>query len=198
MTKKSKKALAAIFAALCVCPTAYADQNPLDNVTISEVPVTFTDAVPYFDTADASVMLPIRAIAEAMGCTVEWDAETEQVTVTSETSVLTYHDDAIIVYVNGEEKHLRKPVVEINDRTYMEYRDLIPSIDRGYVGYWRFPSNELYIYEGTSFSETDDGIVDWTGHLLTEEEFYEIEEEFPPDYFKQLEEKYYGDNIQNN
>ena len=198
MTKKSKKALAAIFAALCVCPTAYADQNPLDNVTISEVPVTFTDAVPYFDTADASVMLPIRAIAEAMGCTVEWDAETEQVTVTSETSVLTYHDDTIIVYVNGEEKHLRKPIVEINDRTYMEYRDLIPSINNNYVGYWRNISNELYIYEGTSFSVTDEGLVDWTGHLLTEEEFYEIEEEFPPDYFKQLEEKYYGDNIQNN
>jgi len=67
-------------------------------------------------------MLPIRIIAEALGCTVTWNEELQMVTIV-------YGDTEIIIiiggeyaYVNGEAVKLDAPAYIANDRTYLPIR----------------------------------------------------------------------------
>ncbi|MCC8170103.1 MAG: hypothetical protein LIO59_07085, partial [Oscillospiraceae bacterium] len=85
-------------------------------------------------------LVPIRAIIEAMDGTVEWDADTQTVT-------LDYNDDEIILvidsstaYLNGEANELDSAPAIINERTMLPIR---------------------FIAEGFSFD------VDWTPETQT-------------------------------
>lgn len=62
--------LAVLMAAMLVIPATAAE--PAVTVTLDGVPVQWTDATPFID-ENGRTMVPLRAVAEAMGLEVEWD-----------------------------------------------------------------------------------------------------------------------------
>lgn len=88
-------------------------------------------------------MVPLRAIFEALGASVEWDDATKTVTsVKGETTVkLTIGDNAI--YKNGEAKELDVPAQIVDDRTLVPVRAIAESFDAN-VG-WDGPTQTVTI-----------------------------------------------------
>jgi len=75
---------AATIAALASCPGLAAAQRQIKlltdiapKVVLNGTPVTFTDATPGLN--NGQLFLPVRTIAEQMGCSVQWDQGEKQV-----------------------------------------------------------------------------------------------------------------------
>ncbi len=67
-------------------------------------------------------MLPIRAIAEALGADVDWDPETQKVTITTEDTVIEIFIGKTVAYINGEAVQLDAAAFIDNNRTYLQVR----------------------------------------------------------------------------
>jgi hypothetical protein len=70
--KKFKLIVLAIVLVASMIPCSVSAASTPINVTIDGVAVQWTDATPYVD-ANNRTMVPLRAIGEAMGLDVEWD-----------------------------------------------------------------------------------------------------------------------------
>jgi len=68
------------------------------------------------------VMVPMRAIFEALGATVEWDNSTNTVTARKDSIVLNLQKDSAIVKINGNPITIDAPVQVINGRTFVPIR----------------------------------------------------------------------------
>lgn len=69
---KLRKLLAAGLSALMLCCVCAAPATALDiRVTVDGKEVEFTDAVPFVD-ENYRTMIPLRAVADALGCEVTW------------------------------------------------------------------------------------------------------------------------------
>lgn len=69
---KLRKLLAAGLSALMLCSVCAAPATALDiRVTVDGKEVEFTDAVPFVD-ENYRTMIPLRAVADALGCEVTW------------------------------------------------------------------------------------------------------------------------------
>ena len=78
--------------------------NP--SVLINGTPLTFTDALPFID-EHSRTQVPVRALAEALGCEVSWNGASQEVTITksySESEGIKAQDNA--TYVCMKELHL--------------------------------------------------------------------------------------------
>lgn len=53
-----------------------------------------------------SALVPVRAVTEAYGATVEWDDETQTITITKDETVIVLQIGSLTATVNGEEKEL--------------------------------------------------------------------------------------------
>ena len=70
----------------------------------------------------ARTMVPIRAIVEAMGGTVEWDNSTQQITLKANGNTVNMWVGKKSITVNGEERQIDvAPLIE-NERTYVPVR----------------------------------------------------------------------------
>jgi hypothetical protein len=67
-------------------------------------------------------LIPVRAITEAMGAEVEWDAEKYIVTITKDETVIKFYLIEGIVKVNGNEVEIDAPPGLINNRTFVPLR----------------------------------------------------------------------------
>jgi hypothetical protein len=67
-------------------------------------------------------MVPLRAIFEALGATVEWNGETRTVTSEKGNTKISLAIDDTNLYVNGEAKVLDVPAQIVNDRTMVPAR----------------------------------------------------------------------------
>lgn len=67
-------------------------------------------------------LVPVRAIFEALGATVEWDGTTNTATGVRDGVVVTIQIDNTTAYVNGEAKILDVPAQLINNRTMVPAR----------------------------------------------------------------------------
>ncbi|QHI72187.1 copper amine oxidase N-terminal domain-containing protein [Aminipila terrae] len=77
--KKIKFLFLAMILSVSMLPcSAFAASSPI-NVTVDGVPVKWTDAAPYVD-ANNRTMVPLRPIGEAMGLEVDWDNSDQSVT----------------------------------------------------------------------------------------------------------------------
>ena len=86
-----------------------------------------TDTPPQI--VDGRTLVPVRAIFEAIGATVEWDSETRTATgVKGDTEVI-IQIDSTTAYVNGEEKTLDVPAQIINNRTMIPARFVSEAMD---------------------------------------------------------------------
>ncbi len=79
------------------------------------------DAAPII-TEEGRTMLPIRFIAEALGATVEWNEETQTVTIMKDGVRVEILISADYAYINGKKVNLDAPAFIQNGRTYLPLR----------------------------------------------------------------------------
>lgn len=72
-------------------------------------------------------MVPLRAIFEAMGATVDWDQDTQTVTSTKGDTTVKMTINDTNMYVNGEAKELDSPATIVDDRTLVPVRAIAES-----------------------------------------------------------------------
>ncbi len=78
---------------------------------------------------DGRTLVPLRAIFEALGATVNWEPATQTITATKSETVVTLTIGSDKMYVNGEEKVLDVPACIINNRTVVPVRAISESFD---------------------------------------------------------------------
>lgn len=66
---------------------------------------------------DEKVMLPFRAVFEALGAVISWDAETRTVFAVKNDVVFVLQIGQNVIYLNSEKVELDAPTVIVNDRT---------------------------------------------------------------------------------
>lgn len=92
---------------------------PVITVLIDGVPVVF-DQPPVLE--NGRTLVPLRAIFEALGATVEWNNNTQTVTATKGGTKISLQIGSTQMYVNGTVKTLDVPAKLINSRTLVPVR----------------------------------------------------------------------------
>ncbi|MFZ5643307.1 MAG: exo-beta-N-acetylmuramidase NamZ domain-containing protein [Bacillota bacterium] len=90
------------------------------TVLIDGIPVSF-DSAPYID-SNNRLMVPLRAIAEALGANVQWNSGTRTVTITRQGKAAVFKIDSTTATVNGQAKKMDTSPVIRNDRTMVPVR----------------------------------------------------------------------------
>ena len=78
--------------------------------------------------SNGRTMLPIRAVIEALGGTIEWDANTFTTTVTIGNKNIKIKIGDKVAYVNGTAKNLDVPAQLINQRTMLPLRFIMENL----------------------------------------------------------------------
>ncbi|MFO7173784.1 MAG: copper amine oxidase N-terminal domain-containing protein, partial [Bacillota bacterium] len=105
--------------ALMVLPAAPALAGGGIRVRVDGVELQ-TDAAPFIHRD--RTMVPVRALAEALGFAVDWDGGTRRVTLARGENVLVLQIDSTRVLVNGHETTLDVPALIRNSRTFVPLR----------------------------------------------------------------------------
>ena len=92
---------------------------------------------------DDFTLIPLRAVAETLGCEVDFDDATKTVTITSKDKVITLVLNAKTAKVNDKEVALDKEAKVINDRTMVPARFISESL--GYEVDWDGDSKSVII-----------------------------------------------------
>lgn len=102
-----------------------ADKNVVMTINSAETivnnKVVTIDAAPFVN-ADSRTMVPIRALAEDFGATVDWNADTKTVKVTLDGNTVEMTIDSKTYKVNGAKKTMDTAPVIMSDRTYVPVR----------------------------------------------------------------------------
>lgn len=72
--------------------------------------------------------LPLRAVAESFGATVDWDDETQTATVTTENGTVSCTIGSMTAYVDGDQVEMDMPAVLVEGRTQVPLRLIAESI----------------------------------------------------------------------
>lgn len=129
--KSMKKVLVVILsAALCMASVGSRAMEPIQLYVNHEVMQAYW-AQPTLENGytNISALVPVRAVAEELGYTVEWDGDTNSVTVSDGRDVLKLTIDSQIYEWNGEPKILDVPPRLIQDRTFMSARYIAVRFD---------------------------------------------------------------------
>jgi len=102
------------------------DKNyvPIITVTLNGVPIQF-DQSPIIE--NGRTLVPLRAIFEAMGATVDWNGSTQIITVTMKSTTITMRIGNNIMTKNGQNLTLDVPPEIVNDRTLVPVRAIAES-----------------------------------------------------------------------
>lgn len=123
-----KKLVALTLASACVFSTVAIAASNEPSVYLDGEKMTF-DVNPFIE--NDRTLVPFRAIFEAVGAEVEWDAETRTVIAArdknGETTVITLQIDST-AFVNSEEKTLDVPAKIVGDRTFVPLRFVIEAL----------------------------------------------------------------------
>jgi uncharacterized protein YbbC (DUF1343 family) len=105
----------------------YGDRSGLETgmndqikVLVGGNPVAF-DSAPYIDENDR-LMVPLRAIVEALGAKVAWNPDTKSITILKQETTLFFKIDQPSVVVNGQTKRMDTSPVIRNNRTMVPVR----------------------------------------------------------------------------
>lgn len=109
-----KKIISFVLVFALLATTAGAVDLYVDNRLID------TDTPP--TVVNGRTLVPVRAIFEAIGATVEWDNDTRTVTGVRDGVIVTIQIDNATAYVNGEARTLDVPAQIINSRTMVPAR----------------------------------------------------------------------------
>ncbi len=94
------------------------------GVTVGGIPVRWTDAVPFIDDNDRT-MVPLRAVGDALGLTVSWDGKAREAGFSDGTKSLFFPIDSSEARTgDGRIVKMDTAAVIVNDRTYAPIRYL--------------------------------------------------------------------------
>ena len=122
------KKIIAVAAILCLCVSmlAVTAQEQEISVFLDGEKIVF-DVPP--QTINDRTMVPMRAIFEALGATVDWNEEEQSITSTREEITIYMAIDNPVITVNGEEITLDVAPVKIDDRTLVPIRAVAESFE---------------------------------------------------------------------
>ena len=83
---------------------------------------------PAYINSENYTMLPVRAISEAFGATVNWDNASRTVTVLSGQRIISMTIGSRTMYINGTPVAMNTTAAIVNDRTFIPVRDLANSL----------------------------------------------------------------------
>ena len=83
---------------------------------------------PAYINSENYTMLPVRAISEAFGATVNWDEASRTVTVLSGQRIISMTIGSRTMYINGTPVAMNTTAAIVNDRTFIPVRDLANSL----------------------------------------------------------------------
>ena len=112
--------LIAILACVIILPT-HVGAAPDVKVTVNGEYVTFTDQKPFIDKNNRT-MVPVRAPMEAIGCTVDWDADKRQAIIAKGETKAVFTINSKTYTVNGQNKTMDTQAVIVNSRTAFPIR----------------------------------------------------------------------------
>ncbi|HBV99529.1 MAG: hypothetical protein JL50_13495 [Peptococcaceae bacterium BICA1-7] len=99
-------------------------QEPVANsqvvVLVDRIPVKF-DSAPYID-ANSRLMVPLRAISEALGADVRWDEKSRTVTISRSGRTAVFRIDSVYATINGQHKTMDTCPVIRKERTMVPVR----------------------------------------------------------------------------
>ncbi|MCL6447697.1 MAG: copper amine oxidase [Armatimonadetes bacterium] len=124
-------------------PPANAGENPGISVLVDGLPVNF-DAPPIIQ--NDRVLVPFRAVAEALNVPVSWDARTKTVTAAGKEVSLRLQIAGQTAYVNEKPVRLDAPPVIVNNRTLIPLRFFSEAL--GCRVAWDGERKEVQIWSG--------------------------------------------------
>lgn len=77
---------------------------------------------------EGRTLIPVRAIMNGLGATVEWDAETKTVTITRDDKIVVLNLASATATINGEEIELDVPAQIMSNRTFVPLRFVAQSL----------------------------------------------------------------------
>ena len=83
---------------------------------------------PAYINSENYTMLPVRAISEAFGATVNWDNASRTVTVLSGQRIISMTIGSKTMYINGTPVSMNTSAAITNERTFLPVRDLANAI----------------------------------------------------------------------
>ncbi len=89
----------------------------IDNGTIEKKTV---EAAPY--TKNDRALVPLRVFSEALGCSVEWNEETNSATVKNGENIVVFSENSNEMNVNGEKKLIDTCAEVVKDRMFVPLR----------------------------------------------------------------------------
>lgn len=156
-----KKLIVALLTAAALVVSAGAVDLYVDTVKLEP------DSPPVI--VDGRTLVPVRAIFEALGAEVEWDADTRTATGTRGDTTVSVQIDNTTAYVNGESRVLDVPARLINNRTMVPARFISESF--GCQVFWDQATQTVRVasklYTVTRVVDGDTIVVDIDGTAET-------------------------------
>ncbi len=100
-------------------------------------------------------LLPVRAIVEEIGGSVDWDGETQSVFLKYGDTLITLAIDSVKAFVGKEEQTLDTAPTIINERTMLPIRFIMEAF--GYKVDWNGDKQTVTIYKGETVPTNTDG-----------------------------------------
>lgn len=116
--------------------------NPIMTVSNGSTTKTVTlEAAPY--APNGTTLVPVRAITEAFGSTVDWDGTTQEVLITKDNTTIKLKIGSKTVYVNGNAVEMLEAAQIINGKTVIPLRFI--SENMGYKVEWDGATSKITI-----------------------------------------------------
>ncbi|SHK19019.1 Copper amine oxidase N-terminal domain-containing protein [Geosporobacter subterraneus DSM 17957] len=98
---------------------------PIENIVSKNMKMKF-DTPPVIK--DGRTLIPVRALTEAFGATVDWNSETKKVTIIKGDIEIILKIDSKTATVNGEEVTIDAPAEIMNKRTVIPLRFIVEQL----------------------------------------------------------------------
>lgn len=140
------------------CPSAFAENDI--QVLLNGTPITF-DVPPMI--INDRTMVPLRAIFESLGATVDWNGDTRTVTSSLNGTSVNLTVDDYTMYVNGQAVSLDAPACIVDGRTLVPVRAISEAYGANVT--WDGNTQTVYItsngqnYEVSPFQTVKDYII---------------------------------------
>ncbi len=121
------------------------EENPVKHIVVMVdlQYVYFPDQQPYINEDNRS-MVPLRFVAEKMGCEVDWNQETSTVTISKEGIIIVLKVGENKALVNEQEKTFDTKAEVVNGRTMIPLRFISECL--GAEVDWKSESTTVFIY----------------------------------------------------
>ena len=154
----------ALMIALAVIPsTVLATSDDAIRITVNGVPVSM-DTAPFVD-ANGRTMVPVRFISEALHAGVQWDASSEMVTVTLNSTQITLQIGSRVLSRNGIITMMDTEAAVLDSRTFVPVRFIAEAL--GLTVGWDSLSNTVSLIGGDSSFILFSSIAEYDGKIYS-------------------------------